>query len=172
MNQQFIMSFIDRVEVGRTGSTIATRLSRAPDSANGEPGAAAFPPEVFERHPRLPRYVRRARDQKICPYCKHAIDEDPYFKHKGYWRRIFQNKSYWLRFIFLEITFALAAVVFQFIPLIQSRLLNLKDRILLPGWVRCRNRECAELYHATCWHQIKRLRGCLRCHSRKARRVR
>lgn len=169
------MSFVDRVEAGHMGSTPATNSSQTSASANDERETAARRPfslEVSEDHPRLPRYVRRAREQKICPYCKHAIDEDPYFRRKGYWRRVLQNKSYWLRYAFLEMTFALAAVLFQYIPVIQSRLLNLKDLIMLPGWVRCSNPECRELYHATCWSQIKRLRGCLRCRSRKARRVR
>lgn len=169
------MSFVDKVEVGRTGSTTATRLPRAEALDHGARESRAtpsIPPEIFEAHPRLPRYVRRARDQKICPYCKHAIDEDPYFRRRGYWLRVLQNKSYWLRHIFLEVTFALAAVLFQYIPVVQSRLLSLKDRIMLPGWVRCSHPDCGELYHATCWYQVKRLRGCLRCRSRKARRVR
>ncbi|MGH7494693.1 MAG: hypothetical protein ACREOO_20165 [bacterium] len=170
-----MMSFIDRVDASRMGSTSAAKLSQTSASTDDERGTTTPRPfmlEVSEDHPRLPRYVRRARDQKICPYCKHAIQEDPYFRRKSYWQRILQNKSYWLRYAVLELTFACAAVLFQFIPVIQSRLLNLKDHVMLPGWMRCTNPDCGELFHATCWYQVKRLRGCLRCHSRKARRVR
>ena len=169
------MSFVDRVEVDHMGPRTTTRLTQASTSAvHARATAAAIvaSSEEGERHPRLPRYVRRMRAQRTCPYCKHAIDEDPYFSRHGYWSRVLQNKSYSLRYVFLEVTFAVAAVLFQFIPVIQTPLLSLKDRVPLPGWVRCRNPECGELYHATCWYQVKRLRGCLRCRSFKARRVR
>jgi len=160
--------------MGLTTATKLSQVSAAPgrDRSRATPAPLPLPLELHEAHPRLPRYVRRARGQKICPYCKHAIDEDPYFLRQSYWRRVLQNQSYWVRYILLEVTFAFAAVLLQHIPMLQSRLLGLKDRIMLPGWVRCSNPDCGELYHATCWYQVKRLRGCLRCHVRNARRVR
>lgn len=118
----------------------------------------------------LPLEVERLRGQKNCSYCKHTIDEDPYFPFHGYWQRFFQNKSYLLRYCTLELAQGLAGV-FYFIPKFRAYLLSLKTRILLPGWMRCANPDCGQLYHATCWYQLEKNKGCLRCRSYNANRV-
>ena len=126
--------------------------------------------EYTSRHPQLPKQIERLRGQKICSYCKHSIEEDPYFVYESYWQRVLQNKSYLLRQIALELTLW-AAGVFYFLPKFKARLLYWKDHILLPGWVRCANPDCGQLYHASCWQQINKTKGCLRCRTNAARRV-
>lgn len=122
------------------------------------------------RYPQLPKHIERLRGQRICSYCKHTIEEDPYFVYEGYWRRVLQNKSYLLRQAALE-SIHWAAVKFYFFPKLKARLLHWKERILLPGWVRCANPDCGQLYHASCWQQIAKTKGCLRCRTYIARRV-
>lgn len=118
----------------------------------------------------LPPEIERLRGQKNCSYCKHSIDEDPYFLLHGYWQRFFQNKSYLLRYGTLELAQWIAGV-FYFVPKFKAYMLGLKTRILLPGWVRCANPDCGQLYHATCWYQLHKNKGCLRCRSYDANRV-
>jgi hypothetical protein len=123
------------------------------------------------KYPRLPSYVPRYREQKVCSYCKHPIDEDPYFEKQGLWVRYFQNRGYWLRYIMLEIVTALALVLGHISDVFYELLMKFKTHFTLPGWVRCANPQCGQLYHANCWYELKKQRGCFRCQSRHARRV-
>lgn len=120
--------------------------------------------------PRLPLHVERLRGQKVCSYCKHSIEEDPYFRYEGYWQRVLQNKTYLLRYVRLELSHW-AAEIFYFMPAFKAWLLRVKERVLLPGWVRCANPDCGQLYHASCWYQISKAKGCLRCRAHAAKRV-
>ncbi len=126
--------------------------------------------QAMVRFPKLPESVVRERGQKICSYCKHTIDEDPYFPYETFGRRVLQNKTYVLRYGVLELV-QWAANMFYFLPNFRAYLLNVKQRILLPGWVRCANPDCGQLYHASCWYQLKNTKGCLRCHAEVAQRV-
>ena len=111
--------------------------------------------------PTLPSYVVKYRDQKKCPYCKHFIDEDPYS----------HNQNYWVNYVLIEIAEAFTEVMNLFTSPQYGRQLKPLQQFMLPGWVRCKNSKCSQLYHANCWHHIKSKPGCLRCHTKKAIRV-
>ncbi len=150
------------------GEKEASQAGAVP-SRETEPGRE-LQAQILVRYPRLPAQIVRVRGQKICSYCKHAIDEDPYFPYRGYLQRALQNRSYALRYLVLECA-QWTGVMFYFIPKLRAYLHNLKQRVLLPGWVRCANPDCKQLYHASCWYQIKHSKGCLRCHAQAAHRV-
>jgi len=115
---------------------------------------------VSER-PRLPAHVTRYRNQKTCPYCKHSIGDDPYFQDRGFWSSYFAHK------LFASFT----AILTQVRPRSRISELGIVKNRTLPGWVRCKNGKCGQLYHANCWYHVKTHRGCLRCGSKKARRL-
>ncbi len=141
-----------------------------PEEAALELAAPSEPKEEQTHFPRLSPNVERLRGQKICSYCKHTIEEDPYFRYAGYWQRLWQNKTFMLRYGLLEFL-QWASGKFYFFPKLKARLLRWKERILLPGWVRCANPDCRQLYHASCWYQIAKAKGCLRCRTHTAQRV-
>jgi hypothetical protein len=156
-----------------TTASVLVEAERAEETTRGRLDAQlelAADMEIAPRHPKLPQQVERLRGQKVCSYCKHTIEEDPFFEYEGYWRRVLQNKTYVLRYGALELS-QWAAGIFYFSPKLKARLLRVKDRLLLPGWVRCANPDCGQLYHASCWYQIAKAKGCLRCKAHLARRV-
>ncbi len=151
-----------RAEESLRGATVRQQLEARPELASAVETAAQFP--------KLPKHVEKLRGQKVCSYCKHTIEEDPYFQYEGYWQRVLQNKTYVFRYGVLELS-QWTSGIFYFIPRLKARLLHLKDHLLLPGWVRCANPDCGQLYHASCWYQIAKAKGCLRCKAHVARRV-
>jgi len=114
-----------------------------------------------ESIPKLPARVKRLRDQKICSYCRHLITEDPYSHRERYWVQL-------LRLRMLRWSAALLRI---FAPQRLARNEARQKRIVLPGWVRCSNRRCGQLYHANCWHHRGGTQRCFRCHSNRARHV-
>lgn len=114
-----------------------------------------------ESIPKLPARVKRLRDQKICSYCRHLITEDPYSHRERYWVQLLRLRM--LRWS--------AALLRSFAPQRLARNEARQKRIVLPGWVRCSNRKCGQLYHANCWHHRGGAQRCFRCHSNRARHV-
>ena len=116
--------------------------------------------ESDDHSPRLPSYIVKYREQKKCSYCKHPIDKDPYDR----------DQQYWLYYLLLGIIDVIENIVHFFKPKAQP-FLNFKREIMLPGWFRCKNTRCGQLYHANCWYHLKENGGCSRCHMKRANRV-
>lgn len=110
---------------------------------------------------RLPANVVRYRDQKICSYCRHAITDDPYFRRQSYTAQILR----------LRLLRVMAVIINFFSPRSRETMERRQQQIVLPGWVRCRNRRCGQLYHANCWHHLAAPRRCFRCGSHEIERV-
>ena len=110
---------------------------------------------------KLPSYVVRNRGQKKCAYCKHPIDEDPY-NH---------GQNFWLHYLLFQIVSLLIDVLRIFSMELAQNAVRLREHITLAGWVRCRNANCGQLYHANCWYRLKNRGGCSRCRSKSASRI-